>query len=524
MALRKSSSSSTSKTTTTPRQDISGGQGFFVGGTSSNSAPSSSSPKTSSTPKSSGSSKTVSYYDVDGNPDTKSDGSGLKFASTPPGLKINSKGQATDSAGNVSQDRMGMLPGTPGSSQGLVTPTGPVTTSDPATNAVGNLGNQITQGLNTPPVSPTPGNPMGQYNPAFDPSKDLAVQKEIQEGNKIYADRQKELKKERDAAIADLKVSAQIDKQQLAENQRKETGVTNRNLAYLQQGGQSASAMAYMNDLEISHGREQANLTAKYNSAILAARVAYGEKDFQLADAMVKNAQVIKKDAYQRNQDFLDNAIKINNFVMQQKKFEFDMQQAEYERQTQAKQFAIDNGIEQQFYDVGGIVYRTSDGQAFSTAQEFVAAGGDPKFGNVFVVKPGSKEAKAYVYDLATKYVDAGIDPTSDDPATAMAKVKNSAIYREQVRPPSSSGGGGGQENKLKSDIQADIQGITNKWQESGWLNSGYIGSDRYKQEKGNFVKNYAGDVADPGKMFDNHFFYLVNSTGDKWQSDYGIN
>jgi hypothetical protein len=403
-------------------------------------------------------------------------------------------------------------------------PTGPVTTSDPATNAVDNLNNQINTGLNNPPVSPMPGNPMGQYNPAFDPSKDLAVAKEIQEGNKIYADRQKELKAERDAAIADLKVSAAEDKRLLAENQRKETGVTNRNLAYLQQGGQSASAQAYMNDLEIGHSREQANLTAKYNSAILAARTAYSEKDFQLADAMVKNAQTIKKDAYQRNQDFLDNAIKINTFIMTQKKFEFDMQQAEYDKQTQAKQFAIDNGIEQQFYDVGGIVYRTSDGQAFSTAQDFVAAGGDPNFKNVYVVKPGSKEAKAYVYDLAMKYPDSGINPSDDDPATAMAKVKNSAIYREQVRPPSS-GGGGGSGDALNADLRSDISAITSKWQNNGWLNSGYIGSKEYKAEKSQFVSNYAVDITDPGKTFDSFFMQYVNSNNkDSYASDYGLN
>ena len=99
---KKSIAKTSGSSTTTKSYDPSG-KGGYVGGTTT------STPKATTTKSTSSSGgKTVSYYDVDGNPDTKSDGSGLKFASTPPGLKINSSGQATTSAGVISQDRRGL--------------------------------------------------------------------------------------------------------------------------------------------------------------------------------------------------------------------------------------------------------------------------------------------------------------------------------------------------------------------------------------------------------------------------------
>lgn len=553
MATKKSSSSSTSKTTTTTAKSYDpSGKGGFVGGTTS-SAPSSSSTKTT-TKKSSGG--TISYSDAVAG-DTRfgftgagsTDGSKSGKTGAIPGFKMNSQGQATDSAGNLSSDRgPSMLPGAPGSSQ--ATTPGPVTTSDPATNAVGNLGNQINQGLNNPPVSPTPGNPMGQYNPAFDPSKDLAVQKEIQEGNKIYADRQKELKAERDAAIADLKVSAQIDKQQLAESQRKETGVSNRNLAYLQQGGQSASAMAYMNDLEMSHGREQANLTAKYNSAILAARVAYSEKDFQLADAMVKNAQTIKKEAYDRNQDFLDNALKINSFVMEQKKFQFQQEQAEYERQKETNELNKSEGVVGNFYMYPGssTVYdsRTRAPISFDQYKSMGGTGevGGANWGDVQVVQPKADysgmpvSAAEYEYAKSQGYSGSFTDYQNED---ANRKLGNSGKLTEVTYETGSDGKNykitkkdgvvvGREEEKGTADVTPDVidamgselssmtgRGLGDpngdnhvspetwnaKMQE--WLSYGYSGAE--------FNKNFANFI-NPNREGDYSFYPAAQQSG----------
>lgn len=84
------------------------------------------------------------------------------------------------------------------------------------------------------------------------------------------------------------------------------------------------------------------------------------------------------------------------------------------------------------------------------------------------------------------------------------------------------SGGGSG----LKEDINADVQAVISRWQELGYLNSGYIGSDRYREEKAKWVRNYAGDVADPAGQFDDLFSYLANInpyTADKSKADYGI-
>lgn len=380
-----------------------------------------------------------------------------------------------------------------------------ISTADPSYTAVNSLGQSISTAqnnpINVPGVLTNPGMTNNGYdNTAAKEASDAYVAN-------IQA-RQKELKEEQDAEVARISGDYTQQEGDLEQTQKAETGTTSRNLAYLQQGGTSASAQAYLNGLEKTHASEVTTLLAKRDNAIAVAQNAYADKRFQLADEQMKEAKDLESTIYSRNQDYLNNTLKIK---------EDQRAQQEFDQKTQdtAKQFALDNDISQQFYDVGGIVYRTSDGKAFGDAQSFVAAGGDPSYKNVFVVEPGSKEAKAYVQDLAGKYPDAGIS-LKDDPTTAQSKIKSSAIYREQVRPPKSSGETVSLNDQVSVASNQDITGLVQHWQQAGYLNSGYIGSDQYKTAKGQFVSKYAGLMTDPSKTFDSAMSVYVNPYNQK--------
>ena len=49
---------------------------------------------------------------------------------------------------------------------------------------------------------------------------------------------------------------------------------------------------------------------------------------------------------------------------------------------TSPKKLALENNITQPFYDIGGTIYRTSDGKAYATPEEFFADGGARDFSN----------------------------------------------------------------------------------------------------------------------------------------------
>jgi hypothetical protein len=49
---------------------------------------------------------------------------------------------------------------------------------------------------------------------------------------------------------------------------------------------------------------------------------------------------------------------------------------------TSPRKFALENNITQPFYDIGGTIYRTSDGKAYASPEEFFADGGARDFSN----------------------------------------------------------------------------------------------------------------------------------------------
>ncbi len=69
-------------------------------------------------------------------------------------------------------------------------------------------------------------------------------------------------------------------------------------------------------------------------------------------------------------------------FLLSMNKYQRELDQLSKQEQQSAKDFALENNITSPFYSVGGTIYRTSDGKAYSTPDEFFADGGASDFSN----------------------------------------------------------------------------------------------------------------------------------------------
>lgn len=275
-----------------------------------------------------------------------------------------------------------------------------VSSSDSADHFVNNLGTNIGNAGANPPATPTPGNPAAF---TFDPNSDP----DTIASNKAYEDSRKALATQRDQEIADLTSNFGTEKSKLGGTQAAETGTTNRNLLYLQQGGQSASAQAYLVSLEATHRQEMDTLTAKYNSAIEQAKNAYSSKDFDAAQKELEAARKIKDDAYTRNQNFLDYSLKLRSQANADTKLAYDMQSTQRDQQKQMLQFAQDNGLhpDAAFFASGGQIFDSATGKAFGSKEDALTAGVKADLSNVQMIE---KEPNVPIYNEWKAYQKEG--------------------------------------------------------------------------------------------------------------------
>lgn len=129
-----------------------------------------------------------------------------------------------------------------------------------------------------------------------------------------------------------------------------------------------------------------------------------------------------------------------------------DEREALAEKKEQAKSniaLALEAGLTTRFVNKNGEFFRTSDGMSFTTPEEFFSAAGVSSFeeaysrGLIGDYSPDMAVGRSIVAEMVTKYPDAGIT-LRDTIETAQAKLNNSRIYQDNVRPPARSGGGGG--------------------------------------------------------------------------------
>lgn len=278
----------------------------------------------------------------------------------------------------------------------------------------------------------------------------------------------------------------------------------------------------------------------------LATRLQAAQGNYDTAEALAEKTASLQFSDAQAKIDNLKSFIDLNqNNLSQAEKVAVSKMQAQATQQQKtldtqkaAVSFALTNNITQPFYNVGGTIYRTSDGKAYSTPAAFFADGGAKDFSNAQVVSAANTAEKDSVVQLANKYPDANI-ALNDSLGAAQQKVENSSkIYQNSVRllGGSSGGSGGGVGGGLGSgDASAiDVSSIQDKnasnsaWgglsfnaleqdaklflAQNGKMPSLGLGSSAQTQAKRNAIQNYAGQLADSMGMDVNQISALYKS------------
>lgn len=306
------------------------------------------------------------------------------------------------------------------SGSGLFVPTNsPVNSSTNFRQGVDNLGNQITDTVNKPPQVPS----------LFDTT---ALTEGKEDGQKLITDRRKQLEDRRKTEID--RITAEFDSAQstLSSAQKNEKGSSSMGLARIG-GFDSASGQSMLIKLEADHKSEQQALLTKRQTAIQMANNAHEDKDFALAELQLKEAREMDKAIYEREKAFVDYTIDLKNQFRQDAQFDFNKKKEENDIMRLARDFAVENGIQDPFYVIGGAIYESQTGLPIAY-DEFIDKGGDPTFANAKIIEPGEQDAKDFVRKLAEQYPDAiSIDMT---PEQAQQALGGSAIYKDKIRPP----------------------------------------------------------------------------------------
>lgn len=101
-------------------------------------------------------------------------------------------------------------------------------------------------------------------------------------------------------------------------------------------------------------------------------------------------------------------------------------QQRLLDKQKQSREFAITNGIKSPYYQVGGTIYRTSDGYGFHSMQEFTRAGGS--LGQVQEVNHLPYTKENLIGDKEVGYYS--IDPATGRPTLVLPGAGNAQVVK----------------------------------------------------------------------------------------------
>ena len=220
-------------------------------------------------------------------------------------------------------------------------------------------------------------------------------------------------------------------------------------------------------------------------------------------------------------------------------------------REQAAQQFALENAIDQPYYQIGNTIYDTAtrtpkfvnnggtistiDGsKAYSKPEQFFADSGINSFDQIYHLNSTTIADKNAVLELRQQYPDAGIAAT-DSFAVASSKLQNSRIYQDSVRGPVGSGGGGGTAGVLGlSNQQIDnISPLVTQFQNSPIVqNYNTIGEGySFARSLSNDTKNPADDQAliyalakalDPGSVVREGEYATVQKYAQSMVQSYG--
>jgi hypothetical protein len=237
-----------------------------------------------------------------------------------------------------------------------------------------------------------------------------------------------------------------------------------------------------------------------------------------LAQDFISNSLNLKQLDYNASRQSLTDAASLLGQTLEFTRTNLsDLQQRQdHEQQLvlAAQQFAIESGIDQPYYQVGNTIYDTAtrtpkyvnnggtiltaDGKtAYSSPEQFFKDSGLTSFDQIYHINSTTLADKNAVLELRQKYPDAGIT-AKDSFETASAKLKNSRIYGEQVRPPAGAGGGGGGVLGLTNQQIDNISPLVTQFQNSPIVqNYNTIGEGyKFTQSLKNSTTNPADDQA----------------------------
>ena len=356
------------------------------------------------------------------------------------------------------------------------------------------------------------------YNSSTDPN----VAAQVTAGNQIYTNQEQALKTQRDQEIARLTGENQSD--QSTQNSA-DAALAAGSAVKLAAGGANFgdTGQSFLVGLQFAHERSMQTLQAKYDSAIQAAKDAYTNNDFAVADKETANAKNIQDAAQKRNQDYLDNVDKIQTQQRADAAQTFNEQNTINTANKENLTWARTNGLhpDAQFFASGGVIYNAADGSQVqgSTPEQLQAAGVAPDLSNVQMIQAKRTGTLGDMDDYNAGLKEAGKPPLNIMQYTDMLQKQKEAVARAGASITVAQ-----QQFALTQAQTADIQGAIQYWTSNNMIQgNGTISSKDYKAAKIKFTSTYGAESA---KAFDTAMSVFVdssNSGGTKLDSRTGI-
>ena len=293
---------------------------------------------------------------------------------------------------------------------------------------------------------------------------------------KLLNDRMTQLKEQQDAAIAQIKSDYTVADATQTARQNKDYGGTSTNLITSGGGflGYTGSQAGVLQSLKNTFETEKTALLSKRDAAISQAKNAYDDKQFALAQSLIKEAKDSEQELYQRQKDY--NAQQLN---LAQEARSADTYQRTF-ADDKAKAYALLSDAD--FAKLTPAQKQSVDG--------FFAPG------YVYALRKTTQEtASSAVQSLASKYPSAGI-VASDTFDSAQTKIRNSKEYKNDME-------------KVNLDLQNTRLLIQEKNQNNAIITQLKTGTDGYV-DPNEYVKVRSTAKMSPTE-FDGRYGYLVN-------------
>jgi len=234
------------------------------------------------------------------------------------------------------------------------------------------------------------------------------------ENIKFLKDRMDQLDKRREAEIAQIKADYEQAAKAQEGRQGKEYAGRATNLVTSGGGflGTTQSQQGVLQNLRETHEAEKGALMSKRDAAIQAAQSAYEDKDFALAQSLLKESKDYENELYKRQKDFADQELALAREARAAKEFDFGITDKKVEAYSTMNDEQYANLTPSQINEVEKNYYP----------------------GYINQLRQAKKnEVSTVISGLASKYPSAGIT-SSDTFDTAQEKIRKSDEYKLDMK------------------------------------------------------------------------------------------